>query len=146
MPVAISGFRQSPLTAISVRLPVIGSCWPLAAMAASIHSENMPIKFEDMCGTPAFASLLTALDEEASVPFRQILSHHTSTPCQPTKAAGPISSLKACGMDTKLRGATAGCWRLELALLHSFEFGDDLDITYIGPEHTNFKQCQAEAV
>ena len=119
------------------------SRWPLAAAAvARVHSSNA-VKFEEMESTPEFAALPTARDEEATVPYRQILSHHASTACQPQNDTWPVPSLKACGVDTGL--GAAGHWRLTLSLPNSFEDGDGLDIAYVGPEHTKFKQCQTEA-
>ena len=85
------------------------SRWPLAAAAvARVHSSNA-VKFEEMESTPEFAALPTARDEEATVPYRQILSHHASTACQPQNDTWPVPSLKACGVDTGL--GAAGHWR-----------------------------------
>ena len=55
-----------------------------------------------------------------------------------------MSSLKDCGIDTKL--GSAGHWRLEVRMESRFAHGDGLDVEYIGQEHTNFKDCQTEAV
>ena len=107
-----------------------------------IVSSNK-LKFDEMAGLEEFAALLEAIDDEKLVGHRRILSHHTTMACQPRKQAGPVSSLKDCGIDTKL--GSAGHWRLELKMPSSFAHGDGLDVEYIGQEHTNFKDCQTEA-
>ena len=106
------------------------------------HSDRL-LKWDDMKSLPQFETLLKVLDEEHLVAFRQILSHHTSTPCQPGKAKGPVPSLKSCGIDTRL--GDAGHWRLTLNMPHSYEEGDDLNVDFVGGEHTSFKACQADA-
>ena len=103
----------------------------------------MPLSFDEMAGLEEFANLLNAIEEQRLVPPRLILSHHTTTACQPRKQAGPVSSLKACGMDRKL--GLAGHWRLKLKMANSFAHGDGLDVEYVGREHTNFKDCKDEA-
>ena len=110
-------------------------------MAMIYHSDRMK-------SLPQFETLLKVLDEERIAAFRQILSHHTSTP----KAKGPIPSLKECGLDTKLGGAGhwrltggAGHWRLTLNLPHSYADGDDLNVGFVSGEHTNFKDAQQDA-
>ena len=41
---------------------------------------------------PGWQLLLDTIDQEIKVSIRQVLSHHTSTPCQPGKAPGVASS------------------------------------------------------
>ena len=69
--------------------------------------SNLPLQWGAMCQCDAeLEQLRAALDEEASAAFRQVLSHHTTTACQPRKASGSVSSLKASGLKT---GLTANC-------------------------------------
>ena len=71
----------------------------IPGMSATLRS-NLPLQWHVMESLPQFSKLRAALVKDAKVPWRQILSHHTSSPCQPQKSAGPVASLKACGMDT----------------------------------------------
>ena len=105
----------------------------MTGMSCIVSSNKL--KFDEMAGLEEFAVLLKAIDDEKGVAYRQILSHHTTTACQPRKQAGPVSSLKDCGIDTKL--GAAGHWRLDLKMESSFAYGDGLDVEYIGQEHAN---------
>ena len=115
---------------------------PATGGTSRIVSSNK-LKFDEMAGLEEFAALLEAIDDQKLVGPRQILSHHTTTACQPQKQAGPVSNLKGCGLDEKL--GSAGHWRLESKMPSSFEHGDGLDVEYIGWERANFKDCQTEA-
>ena len=110
-------------------------------MAAIV--TNLPLTWEILNRMPEFAQLGVALDEESSVKYRQTLSHHVSTPCQPGKQAGPATSLKDCGMDTKL--GEAGDWKVAVSLPHAYERGDGLWVKYEGPGMQSFAKCKEEA-
>ncbi len=90
----------------------------------AVITTNLPMAWEVLEKMPEFEQLGVARQEEARSSFRQTLSHHTSTPCQPGKQPGTISSLKACGMDTKLGGP--GEWSVSVLLPHAYEHGDEL--------------------
>ena len=123
---------------------VVHQCRPLGGtMTESLIESNLPVKWADMLGEwETFSALLKVIEEEKRVPYRQILSHHMTTSCQPGKVPGPVSSLKACGIEDKKEGLVAGLCRLDLHLPSSFEAGDGLLITCNGKGHTKFKDCQ----
>ena len=109
---------------------------------ARIHT-NLPMAWEVLQGLPEFWQLGVALHEEARGSYRHMLSHHTSTPCQPGKQPGPVTSLKACGMDTQLGGP--GEWRVAVILPHAYEHDDGLWVEYASPAMQSFATCKAEA-
>ena len=65
--------------------------------------SNLPLQWGAMCQFNAeLEQLRAALEAEKNqkVAFRQVLSHHTTTACQPRKAPGSVSSLKASGLKS----------------------------------------------
>ena len=105
---------------------------------------NLPLQWHVMESLPQFSKLREALVEEAKVPWRQILSHHTSSPCQPQKSAGPVASLKACGLDTPEQMGQDQ-YRVVLRLEHSYEIGDNCFVEYSSMQSKKFKECQKSA-
>ena len=106
--------------------------------------SNLPLQWGAMCQCDAeLGQLRAALDEEAITAVRQVLSHHTTTACQPGKVPGPVSSLKDSGLEDK-RGR-AGEWHVMVHLTDSFEEGDGYWVRFLGDSRPNFKSCQAEA-
>jgi len=74
---------------------------------------------------PGWQVLLDVLAEESKVSFRQVLSHHTSTPCQPGKAEGVTTSLKDSGLDTSV-GTSVRSKKVRLQIPYLFECGRGL--------------------
>ena len=73
-------------------------------MSESFIESNLPVKWADVLGEwETFNALLKVIEEEKRVPYRQILSHHMTTSCQPGKVPGPVSSLKASRIEDKGR-------------------------------------------
>ena len=71
--------------------------------------SNLPLQWGAMCQRDAeLEKLRAALEDEAIVAFRQVLSHHTTTACQPRKAPGSVSSLKETAWNGK--HGRAGEW------------------------------------
>ena len=60
---------------------------------------------------------------------RRALSAHTTTACQPGKAAGPAGSLKDAGMDHIVPAVGGFCVHVNLP--HAFSHGDGLAVTYV---------------
>ena len=122
-----------------------GEAGPLRCglFAMSRIESRLPLPWQALVGLPEFAELRTAIEEEAKTPFRQMLSHHTTTSCQPGRQPGVVASLKEGGLDQMLGQSQA--WRVQLKLENSYEAGDGLEIQYFGCEHAKFKDCQAEA-
>ena len=75
-----------------------------------------------------FLSELKA-QKENRVTWRQILSHHTSTPCQPGNEPGTVTSLASAGLDNPKEGAS-GTWTVSLHLPHMFAPGDNIATYY----------------
>ena len=111
------------------------------------HVEsNLPLQWGAMCQFNAeLEQLRAALEAEKNqkVAFRQVLSHHTTTACQPSKAPGSVSSLKASGLD-EMPGR-AGEWHVIVHIASSFEQGDSYWVDLRGDSRPDLKFCQAEA-
>ena len=106
--------------------------------------SNLPLQWGTMCQCDVeLEQLRAALDQEKSVAFRQVLSHHTTTACQPRKAAGPVISSKASGLDNKC--GRAGAWHVIVNLANSYWEGDRYWVQFRGDSRPNFKDCQVEA-
>ena len=125
------------------------SAAPQEAPSRSLRSmlridSNLPLQWGTMCQCDAeLEQLRAALHEEATKAFRQVLSHHTTTACQPGKAPGSVSSLNASGLDDK--HGQAGEWYVVVHLANSFEQGDGYWVSFRSDSSPNFKLCQAEA-
>ena len=87
--------------------------------------------------------LLDTIDQEIKVPIRQVLSHHTSTPCQPGKAAGVTTSLKDSGLEVNVGSPSKAQVRLEIP--HLYEMGQGPAWVYRTPEFTTMKAAQQDA-
>ncbi len=85
---------------------------------ASTSTTDLPLSLEALRGLPEFGKLREALEQECSVPARQVLSHHTTMACQPKKEKGPAaSSLKDSGLDAPVQqggGLRCACRLAEL--------------------------------
>ena len=88
------------------------------------------------------------LRKELNTGARQALAFHTTTACQPQKAAGPAGSLAACGLDDDRRrqDQQAGQWQhhRELKLPASYEAGDNLALEYKSLTFTTAKEAKGE--
>ena len=78
---------------------------------------------------------------------RQVLSHHTSTPCQPRKAPGLVASLGSCGLEQHYSELAPGSAVLTVKLPHSHERGDELYVHFESAPHSKseFKRQQSDA-
>ena len=111
-------------------------------MAASIMT-NLPMQWSLLIGMPGFAELQTAIVQGALISMRQVLSHHTTTACQPGKLAGPATSLKKGGFDARL--GEEGAWFVNVQLAHSYEDGDKFWVIYTSAPHKKFQAAQHQA-
>ena len=106
--------------------------------------SKLPLQWAALCQCDEeLRQLRAALAEEALTGFRPMLSHHTTTACQPGKALGSVNSLKASGLDEK--HGQKGAWRVLVFLEHGFAPGDGYWVQFCGDPKPNFKDCQVEA-
>ena len=103
---------------------------------------NLPLALGVLVGLPEFEQLRGALAKEKTAHW-QVLSHHTTTSCQPGRAEGVAPSLRAAGMDTKL--GESGAHLVEVYLENSFAHGDGLWVRYVSATLAKFEDCKAEA-
>ena len=104
-----------------------------------VNEDLMPIAH----GYPEYSRLRDFLLNEMKAPPRQVLSHHTTTSCQPGRVPGPMGSLKDCGLEQAI--PDKGGVRVQLTFQHSFEEGDGRAWTYITGPCTNLKSAQHTA-
>ena len=96
---------------------------------------------------PKWAAFIRALEEEkkAGVPWRNILSHHTTRSCQPGKREGTVTSLGSAGLNAPTQGA-AGGGRVSVRLGNMFRPGDNIETEYTSPkDHGRAKDAQQVA-
>ena len=104
-----------------------------------VNEDLMEIAYE----MPEYAHLLNTLVTEMKTKPRQVLSHHTTTSCQPRRSAAPMGSLKDCGLDQAVpdkRGI-----RVRLTFQHSYELGDGRSWSYLSRPCRSLKKAQSEA-
>ena len=87
--------------------------------------------------------LVVTVDQEIKASIRQVLSHHTSTPCQPGEAPGVASSLKDCGLEANV--GTAQMAQVRLQIPHMFEPGFGPAWVYMTPPYPTLKAAQQDA-
>ena len=96
---------------------------------------------------PQWATFIRALEAEkkADVGWRNVLSHHTTTSCQPGKREGPVTSLGSSGLSAPTRGG-AGRWRVSVRLGNMFRPGDNIETEYTSPnDHGSAKDAKQVA-
>ena len=82
-------------------------------------------------------------EKKYNVQWRHILSHHTSTPCQPRKEPGTVTSLASAGLNNP-KGAS-GTWTVSLDLPHMFAPGDHFQTYYDSPTCNTKSDAQETA-
>ena len=92
---------------------------------------------------PGWQLLVVTVDQEIKASIRQVLSHHTLSPCQPGKAPGVASSLKDCGLEANV--GTAQMAQVRLQIPHMFEPGFGPAWVYVTPPYPTLKAAQQDA-
>ena len=122
-----------------------GSAGPAgpAAELSSAHAASLAA-LQRLQTLPGWQRLLDVIDEEAKVSMRQVLSHHTSQPCQPHKSAGIVTSLRDSGLEQNV-GLPGGLKKVRLELPALFQQGVGPKWVYETSEHQSMKKAQHDA-
>ena len=91
-----------------------GGCDGTEAGPASSEQCLSFVALQEAQRLPGWQLLVVTVDQEIKASIRQVLSHHTSTPCQPGKAPGVASSLKDCGLEANVGTAQMAQLRLQI--------------------------------
>ena len=98
------------------------------------------VALQEVQRLPGWQLLVVTVDQEIKASIRQVLSHHTSTPCQPGKAPGVASSLKDCGLEANV--GTAQMAQVRLQIPHMFEPGFGPAWVYVTPPYPTLKAAR----
>ena len=104
---------------------------------------SLPLAWGVLNGWPEFGQLPAALTQKKTTAYRQVLSHHTTTSCQPGRIPGPVPSLRAAGIGAKL--PTSSAYWVEVRITASFAHGDGLWVRYVSASQAKFEDCKSEA-
>lgn len=108
-----------------------------AVAAASVAAMQ---QLQDL---PGWQRLLDVIEAESKVAYRQVLSHHTSQPCQPQKRGGVVPCLRDSGLETNI--GSRGLMQVRLELPSLFQKGVGPGWVYETAEHPSMKKAQQDA-
>ena len=108
------------------------------------------ITWPSLQALPEFHAFIALAKQEFKTRPRQVLSHHTSTPCQPRKAPGLVASLGSCGLEQHYSELAPGSAVLTVKFPNSDERGDDLYVHFESApfnshSKSEFKRQQSDA-
>ena len=104
-----------------------------------VNEDFMEIAYD----FPEYIHLRDTLVREMRTTPRRVLSHHTTTTCQPRRVQGPAGSLKDCGLDEEIPDKNG--IRVRLTFQDSFEPGDGRSWSYLSCPCPTLKKAQREA-
>jgi hypothetical protein len=133
---------------------------PLLQMESQTPEEQEPAPgsshspadaMERLRQIPVFRTLLDLQQEVApDAAIRRVLSHHTTTSCQPQRTSSPLISLEDAGLSTPLRACpTHGSQQTEhyfykLTFPSAYSANDGLAFTYQGPPDPSMKKAKSK--